>query len=299
MIECKNVHKKYGKEYVLKAIDLKVPEGSIYGLIGTNGAGKSTLIKSIMGIVNHDRGHIKLMGKETEFHKISKKKIGTLFEIPAFYPNLTGLQNLEYYRRLFGCKDTKAAKKALDMLDLVDASNKKVKFYSLGMKQRLGIALAIMNRPRLVILDEPLNGLDPVAMATVRDLIRRLNRKEGTTFLISSHNLPELHLVATHYGIIDTGRCLMEMTHEQLEEELKGNHCLVFSDASELEQIEALDGLCGGIKIDENSIVFSKQTDIYQVVHDFQQKGLSFKRIENYEMALEQFFRVVLMRHTI
>ena len=187
--------------------------------LGRNGAGKTTLLRIITGLIAPTRGTICLFGKNgtTELEK-GRKRIGSLIEGPALYPNLSARDNLECYRIQRGYPDKKIIENVLTVVNLKDTGKKKYKDFSLGMKQRLGIALAIMGRPDILILDEPLNGLDPNGIFEFREMIHHLKNEWGMTTLISSHILSELELVADRYGIIHGGKLLKEMTQEQLEE---------------------------------------------------------------------------------
>ncbi|KGM96471.1 ABC transporter ATP-binding protein [Clostridium botulinum] len=218
------ITKKYKNFTALFDINITIKKGEIYGLIGLNGAGKTTLMKSIAGLVKVSNGSIELFG-ETNKEEINKnrKKIGCLIEEPGLYRYKSIYTNLQIQRLHKGIPGEECIEKALDLLDLKEFKNKKIKNLSVGVKQRVGIAMAILGDPKFLILDEPINGLDPIAIVEFRELLKRLNKEYGTTILISSHILEELHQLADCYGIIHKGRVIEEITDEQLK-----NNCREF-----------------------------------------------------------------------
>lgn len=222
VIETKNLTKIFKKEKAVDSVNLNVERGQIYGLVGENGSGKSTLLKMILGIVIPSEGEIKIYG-ETEKSKVneSRKTIGSVIESPTLYSYLNAKKNLEYYRIQRGITDEGIVDEVLDLVGLSDVGNKKYKSFSLGMKQRLGIALAIMLSPEILILDEPINGLDPAAIMELRKILLRLNKEKDRTIIISSHILDELGQVATTYGFMNKGKLIKEISAEDLEQECK------------------------------------------------------------------------------
>ena len=213
ILQVKDLNKSFGKRQVLKNINFEIPKGQIVGLVGPNGAGKTTIMKSLLGLINA-KGKITILGKPVSFssHKILDS-VGALIETPAIYPFLSGLQHL----KLFAAKKTK--KSDIDQLvgglKMTNYINRKAKTYSLGMKQKLGIALALLNKPKLVILDEPMNGLDPQATKDIRDLFLRL-KDQGVTLLISSHILSELQKIADSLLVIDGGKIIQKTTMKKI-----------------------------------------------------------------------------------
>ena len=203
ILEAKDICKAYGKNMVLNQVNLTIKAGEIYGLVGENGAGKSSLMKVITGLTKPTSGEISLFGKKNL--EDERNKIGCLIENPALYMDMTARQNLEIQRTQRGIPGKSSIDEVLEIMDLKDAGNKRVKAFSLGMKQRLGIAIALLGRPQLLILDEPINGLDPTKIKYVREVLKNMNEEDGTTILISSHILPELHQLATVYGFIHHG----------------------------------------------------------------------------------------------
>lgn len=217
--------KEYGKFKALDGANMTVYRGDIYGLIGRNGAGKTTIMKTVTGLTNPTSGNYEIFGTDGKEIGREKRRLGCLIENPAFFSNLTGEQNLLYYCKLKGITDKKKIDEALELVDLLDAKKKKFKAYSLGMKQRLGIALAILDNPDLIILDEPINGLDPIGISKLRDTFKKINKEKNLTIMISSHILSELYAVANRFLFIDQGRVIKEVTKEELDDEC--SRCLV------------------------------------------------------------------------
>lgn len=209
VLEIENLKKFYGENCVLNNISLEIEEKSIYGLIGPNGAGKSTLMKSILGLIKRDSGTINLYGKNiTEKNqKEMNKNLGSLIENPSFYDHLTACENLDIVCELKGI-DKKEIKNILNDVGLSNYINKKVREYSLGMKQRLGIAIALIGNPKFLILDEPINGLDPQGIEEMRNLFKSIVKNSNTSILISSHILDEIEKISTHIGILKNGNLI-------------------------------------------------------------------------------------------
>ncbi|RJV70421.1 ATP-binding cassette domain-containing protein [Coprococcus sp. AF27-8] len=218
LIETKKLTKVYGDQVAVKGVDLHVKKGCIYGLLGRNGAGKTTIMKMILGLTPITSGEVDVFGRNIKGReKRVYPRIGAIIETPGFYPNLTGTENLEIFAKLRGTASPNAVKNALGVVGLPYKDKKLFSKYSLGMKQRLGIANAILHDPELLILDEPTNGLDPIGIAEMRDFIKRLSKERGKTILISSHILSEIALLADDIGIIDHGILLEESSMEELE----------------------------------------------------------------------------------
>lgn len=208
--------KQYGRHKAVNSVNLHVRQGDIYGLIGRNGAGKTTLLKMISGLASPTEGDFTLFGKRGKSAYRYLSRVGSLIEAPGVYPNLTAEDNLRLKSLAMGVRRKEEIEELLSVVGLLDTGKKKVKNFSLGMKQRLGIALALVGSPDLVVLDEPINGLDPQGIAEVRDTLFRLNREKHITLIISSHILEELSKIATHYGIIHDGVLIQELTREEL-----------------------------------------------------------------------------------
>lgn len=217
VIETKKLTKIYGEQTAVNSVNLHVKPGRIYGLLGRNGAGKTTIMKMILGLTPITSGEVDVFGQNIKGHeKRIYPRIGAIIETPGFYPNLTGTENLEIFAKLRGAPQPNAVKNALEVVGLPYKDKKLFSKYSLGMKQRLGIANAILHDPELLILDEPTNGLDPVGIHEIRTLIRSLPEKFNCTVFVSSHLLSEVELMADTVGILNHGRLLFEGTLEQL-----------------------------------------------------------------------------------
>lgn len=204
----------YGAKTVLNHVSIHVPKGSIYGLVGKNGAGKTTLMRIICGLTQQSEGSYTLLGKTDD--KTVRRNMGMLIEKPGIYEHMTALENLRYFSLLFGIGD-REHQRILEMVGLQNAGKKKASQFSLGMKQRLGIAIALLGNPDFLILDEPINGLDPEGVYEMRKMLEMLNREHGTTIMIASHILSELHKLATDYAIIDGGCLIDEFSKDTLE----------------------------------------------------------------------------------
>lgn len=218
VIETKNLTKQYGTQMSVSDLNIHVKKGRIYGLLGRNGAGKTTTMKMLLGLTAPTSGEVEILGKNIRTNsKQVLPHIGSLIEAPGFYPNLTGTENLRIFAELRNIKNANAIKGALELVGLPYRDKKLFSQYSLGMKQRLAIALAVMHNPSILILDEPINGLDPIGIAEVRSFIRELCDAQGKTILISSHILSEIALLADDIGIIDHGVLLVEESLTELE----------------------------------------------------------------------------------
>lgn len=210
--------KKYGKNIAVNNVNLKIKKGDIYGFIGRNGAGKTTMIRMVTGLVTPTCGEIELFSQMCGKNVYSGlPRIGSIIENPALYPDFTAFENMELRSRLIGIPDKKTIDSILETVELSDVGKKKVRNFSLGMRQRLGLALALLGSPDFLILDEPINGLDPEGIVKMRKLLKRLNEEQGMTILISSHILGELSKIATRYGVINSGTLVEEFTDKELE----------------------------------------------------------------------------------
>lgn len=233
VIETKGLTKVYGDQTVLNAVNLHVKRGRIYGLLGRNGAGKTTIMKTVLGLTSITSGEIEVFGQNIMKHeKELYPRIGAIIETPGFYPNLTGTENLELFAKLRGTASSNAVEHAMNVVGLPFKDKKLFSKYSLGMKQRLGIANAILHDPELLILDEPTNGLDPIGIAEVRKFIKTMSMEQGKSILISSHILSEIALLADDVGIIDHGVLLEESSMRELEEKNRKCILILVSDVS-------------------------------------------------------------------
>lgn len=217
VLRTNHLSKKFRGHQALGNVNLSIQKGAIYGFIGQNGAGKSTLIRLVTGLAFPSSGSLELFGDSSERALIeARKRIGSIIESPALFPHMTASENLETNRLLRGIPGKDCVPRMLKQVGLEGTGNKKAKNFSLGMKQRLGLAIALLGEPEFIILDEPTNGLDPAGVIEMRELLKTLNRELGITIMISSHILSELHLMASHYGIIHKGQLLEELTAEEL-----------------------------------------------------------------------------------
>lgn len=233
LLATRRITKRYGSSVAVDGVSLTLQEGQIYGLVGQNGAGKTTLMRMMTGQTLPSSGELELFG-ETSPQGIDRMRanLGAVVETPSFFPFFTARENLEYYRRQRGIVGKGCIDDALRQVELGDTGGKKFKDFSLGMKQRLGLALALMNRPALLLLDEPINGLDPMGIAHFRHLIQKLCEENGVTVLISSHILSELESFATCYGFIHRGKLIEQISEKLLRERCR--ECLeILVDSTE------------------------------------------------------------------
>ena len=296
VIETKNLTKQYGTQKSVADLNIHVQKGRIYGLLGRNGAGKTTTMKMLLGLTQPSSGEVEIWG--TSLSKNEKKllpRIGSLIESPGFYPNLTATENLRIFAVLRGVSDRDAIKNALDLVGLPYRDKKLFSQYSLGMKQRLAIALAVMHDPELLILDEPINGLDPIGIAEVRSFIRDLCKERGKTILISSHILSEIALLADDIGIIDQGVLLEEESLAQLEAK-SGKHIrFIVSDTAQAANI--LENLFheNQFTIQDNHRMQVNNPDlpIGKIVTAFVKNGMEVSEAHICEESLEEYFKRV------
>ena len=216
VIQTMDLSKRYKDRWAVKHLDLRVDQGDIYGFIGQNGAGKSTTLKLLCGLARPTQGGTLIFGKPVR-DSVARRRVGALIEQPGLYPDLSGRENLRLYAMLLGLDSPeRQVEEILKTVGLAPGEKKPVRHYSMGMKQRLGVALALMGGPDLLLLDEPINGLDPEGIREMRELLLRLNRERGLTILVSSHILGELSKIATRYGIIQQGRMVEQITAGEL-----------------------------------------------------------------------------------
>jgi ABC-2 type transport system ATP-binding protein len=285
--------KKYGDTCALQDVNIEIKRGQIYGLIGQNGAGKTTLMRAITGLISVSDGEIELFGKRGKLNLQAERcKIGQIIETPALYPNMTVSQNLEIQRIISGNPYKGAVKRCLEKVNLTDTRQKKVRDFSMGMKQRLALAMALISKPELLILDEPVNGLDPKGIVEMREFLRHLVQDKGITIMLSSHLLDELSQIATHYGIIDNGRLVRQLSEQELARESRSSIRLI---AGETEKTAAL--LKEGLNISDLEIVSANELRIYEKVNQtlginrfLVQHGVGVESISINEQRLEEYF---------
>ena len=296
LIETKQLTKIYGEQAAVKNINLHVKRGKIYGLLGRNGAGKTTTMKMLLGLTQPTSGEVKIWGKPLRGNeKKLLPRIGSLIESPGFYPNLTATENLRIFATLRGVPNRHAIKDALDLVGLPYKDKKLFSQYSLGMKQRLAIALAVMHDPELLILDEPINGLDPIGIAEVRSFIRELCDARGKTILISSHILSEISLLADDVGIIDHGTVLEEESLEELEQKSSKHIHFTVSNAAQAARVLERDFQENHFSIldDHNIQLYNLTLPIGKIVTAFVANGLEVSEAHSCEESLEDYFKRV------
>lgn len=296
VIETKNLTKQYGTQMSVSDLNIHVKKGRIYGLLGRNGAGKTTTMKMLLGLTAPTSGEVEILGKNIRTNsKQVLPHIGSLIEAPGFYPNLTGTENLRIFAELRNIKNANAIKGALELVGLPYRDKKLFSQYSLGMKQRLAIALAVMHNPSILILDEPINGLDPIGIAEVRSFIRELCDAQGKTILISSHILSEIALLADDIGIIDHGVLLEEESLTELEN--KNRHYIQFgvSDSKTAARILQNDLRIQNFKVCDQHIlqVMDVNVPIALINRTFIQNGLEVSEAHMCEDTLEDYFKKV------
>lgn len=296
MIETRNLTKQYGVQKSVSDLNIHVKRGRIYGLLGRNGAGKTTTMKMLLGLIKPTSGTVKIFGKSMIGNeKKILPRIGCLIESPGFYPNLTGTENLKIFARLRGIPAKNAIKSALEVVGLPYNDKKLFSQYSLGMKQRLAIALAIMHDPELLILDEPINGLDPIGIAEVRDFIRELCDVRGKTILISSHILSEISLLADDIGIIDHGVLLEEESIAELEQKNSKYIHFVVSDAAQASRIIEKDFNTRNFAVenDHSLRIYDTDLSVSAINRSFIENGLEVSEAHTCEDSLEDYFKHV------
>ncbi|VIF90585.1 lantibiotic ABC transporter ATP-binding protein [Clostridioides difficile] len=291
IIRTQRLSKEYNKIFRVKDIDLRVPKGAVYGFLGPNGAGKSTTLKMLLGLAKPTQGNINILGKElNEKNRISiLKDIGSLIESPSYYGHLTGLENMIIMQRLLDLPK-KNINEALKIVRLENQKNKKVSQYSLGMKQRLGIAMAIMKFPQLLILDEPTNGLDPAGIEEIRELIKSLPEKYGMTVLISSHLLSEIDQIATSIGIINHGELVFQDSIKELHNRGQSQIAIKTNNIVSAQKLLNTKGYMSLIQDGYLTIENLKDSDVAKINGMLVHSNIDVFRIEEHKKSLEDIF---------
>ena len=286
MVQTFGLTKRYGKKVVQNNVSIHIRKGDIYGLIGKNGAGKTTLMKVVLGLTKPTAGKINLFdGKDL---KQSRRKIGALLENPALYRNETAFENMKRFSLLAPTSDEEI-RRLLNLVGLGNTGRKKTKQFSLGMRQRLAIAIALLGNPDFLILDEPINGLDPSGIKEIRDVILDLNAK-GITFLISSHLLDELGKIATQYGILANGRLVEEISKEELAEKCRSFLKIQTDNGQEAAKLlQAFDSKLQ-ITVMDNQLTIANEVDNARINEVLVRGGVGVYALYNESMDLEEFF---------
>lgn len=288
-----NLSKIYGEQISNDKINITINKGDIYGLIGRNGAGKTTLMRIITGLTHKTSGEIELFGKSGEKNlNEGRMKIGSLIESPAFYGSMTARENLEVSRLIRNIAGKECIEEVLELVGLTDINKKKFKDFSLGMKQRLGIANALLGNPRMLILDEPINGLDPMGIVEIRELLKKVNKEKEVTILISSHILGELSELTTRYGIINSGKLIEEISVKELNEKCRQYIELIVDDSSiTATLLEKELSITNYEVLEKNNIrIFSDLEKVALINATLSKKGILVEKIGIQGENLEEYF---------
>lgn len=291
VLNISGITKQYHKKAVLSDVNLTIKRGMIYGLIGENGAGKSTLMRVIMGLISADEGEIELFGEhDRKKLQVARKKIGQSIEMPALYPELTAQQNM-MIQAVQGGVGTTRIDELLALVNLQLTGNKKAKNFSLGMKQRLAIAMTLVTNPEFLILDEPTNGLDPSGIVEIREILRKLVRDYGMTVLISSHLLSELSEIATHYGILHQGKIIKELSKKQLELETQSSIELTVDEPKQALPILDAIGITDYLVAEKNQIqIFGVNQRVGEINRLLVTGGVEVTKLMVVSQTLETYF---------
>ena len=291
VLKTQNLSKKYRRFAALDGLSMSVPKGSIYGFVGRNGAGKTTLIRVICGLQRQTSGAYSLYGIDGKSGSITKsrRRMGAVVETPAIYTELSARDNLRQQYRILGLPSFDGIDELLELVGLSDTGSKKARKFSLGMRQRLGIAVALCGNPDFLVLDEPINGLDPQGIIEIRELILKLNREKQITVLISSHILDELARLATHYGFIDKGRIIKEMSAEELEAQCRKCVRVTVSDVKKLSQVLEENGLEYKIISEREADIFG-QISITKLTQMLSDNNCELLSIHEQDESLESYF---------
>lgn len=295
ILQTSGLTKKYKNVFAVDHVNMNIARGDIYGFIGPNGSGKTTLIRLITGLARPTEGQYKLFGTLNDESNIfyARRRVSAIVETPALYQHLSAYDNLNIHCTILGVVDRSIIDEVLEIVGLsyLRYDKKKVKNFSLGMKQRLGIALALIGNPDFIILDEPMNGLDPEGIVKLRELILRLNEEKNITFLISSHILGELSKIATKYGFIRNGKLVKEITARQLMDECRKSTEFQVNDVKQASQVLETELNIYNYTILNSSIVrIYDEIDITLVTLQFAQAGIIIHKIHNRDENIEEYY---------
>lgn len=291
VLETKNLEKRYKDFKAISNLNIHVEKGAIYGLIGKNGAGKTTLIRLVCGLQSPTSGTYSIYGIDNTSKKIleTRKRIGAIVESPSIYLDLTARENIEEQYQILGLPSYDSIDELIAFVGLENTGKKKTKNFSLGMKQRLGIAIALAGNPDFLILDEPINGLDPQGIVEIRELILRLNKDKKITVLISSHYLDELSKIATHYGFVDNGQIIKEVSAEELNKLCKKRIEIKVSDDKECVKYLEEDQISYEI-IDKNIIHIFENVNISKLSLALAKRNCEIEEIHEKDESLENYY---------
>lgn len=291
VLQTNHLEKKYKDFKALNNFNIHVEKGAIYGLIGKNGAGKTTLIRIICGLQQPTSGDYAIYGVKSTDKNIKKvrSRIGAIIETPSIYQNMTARDNLIEQFQLIGIPSLEDIDELLKLVGLENTDKKKVKNFSLGMKQRLGIAIALAGNPDLLILDEPINGLDPQGIIEIRELILNLNKKRKITILVSSHYLDELSKIATHYGFVDNGQMIKEISSEELEKKIEQKIELKVKESKDFIKYCEENHITYEV-VDNHTISIYGKIKLPKLMNDFSKRKLKVEDIHEKESSLENYF---------
>lgn len=291
ILRASNVSKIYGKHKALDKVSIEIKRGMVYGIIGANGAGKSTFMRTVMGLISTDEGDIELFGETGQKGlQRARRKMGQSIETPALYPELTAYKNMQVQAANGGVGD-REINELLAMMNLGNTGRKKVKNFSLGMRQRLAIACTLVTNPEFLILDEPINGLDPSGIVEMREIIQRLVSERGITVLLSSHILDELSQTATHYGILHHGKLINELSRDELSEVTR--QYIELETHSSEKAVTVLDDLdIKDYKVISSTVIniYEQLDDAAKINHALVSAGVEVSRIATTRQKLEDYF---------
>ncbi|EJP6472151.1 ABC transporter ATP-binding protein [Clostridium botulinum] len=295
VLQVENIHKKIGKREIIKDVSFSVKEGEIFGFLGPNGAGKTTTIRMMVGLIAPTKGRIKIMGHDIQKERIKAlKNVGCIVENPDMYNDLTGMQNLKYYADLYGDITKERINEVAELVGLKDRINDKVKKYSLGMKQRLGLGQAILSNPKLLILDEPTNGLDPIGMHEFREIVKDIAKKNNSAVFISSHILSEIEQMCDHFAITNKGSI---KTIQAVSEESSNIERLKIStnEIKKIQDVFSKLNFVRNINVEQNSIVVEiSPKNFSRIIKEIGKNDVNIDDICKVESNLENKFMKIL-----
>lgn len=298
-LQTKDLAKRYRKQQVLKSISMNVKRGAIYGLIGKNGAGKTTIIRIITGLQRPNAGIYSLFGVQNDNKNIynERRRIGAVVETPSIYLGMSAYDNLKQQAIVLGLPSYESINEVLRLVGLENTGKKKAKNFSLGMKQRLGIGIALMGNPDLLVLDEPLNGLDPQGIIEMRELILKLSKEKNITFIISSHILSELERLATDYGFVNKGTIVEEISAAELEQKCKKRMDVIVSDIKSFARVIDALGLPFEIHSDTEASILGEM-DVSDLVIALDKEKCKLHKITENNETLESYFIKIIGEET-